>query len=258
MIRSRQTRRDEIIRKILSRERKQQPLNSAAVTRDDVRLYEAARRCFGSWRRALEAAGQKPDAIRVNRKWTKQKVVMYLRRLATTGRTLRRTAVYRKDPGLVGITIALFGSWQKGLEVAGVNIEQYCRQPSWDQDQVVEAILTRAVKRQPLGTSTVTPASLKTAAIEYFGSWAFALSAAGLDPKLYIGVRVSKCRTQNKTTYQTRDDVKRALLQRFELGHPLDPTSISMQDFRLFRAIGRLFGPCADALQYAGLTGESP
>lgn len=258
MIRSRESRRDEIIRRILARERNQQPLNATAVSRDDSRLYQAARRNFGSWRRALESAGQNPDAVRLNRTWTKQKVIIYLRRLATTGRTLRRTAVYRKDPGFVGITISLFGSWQKGLEAAGVNMEQYCRQPSWDQDQVVEAILTRAVKREPLGASTVTPTSLKTAAIEYFGSWAVALSAAGLDPKSYIGVRVSKCRMQNKTTFRTRDDVKRALLQRFELGCPLDPTSISMQDIRLFRAIGRLFGRCADALRYAGLTNESP
>ncbi len=89
------------------------------------------------------------------------------------------------------MTQVLFGSWRGGLVAAGLNADRFCVRPIWDRERIVEAILVRAVKREPLGSSTVLPRSLKMAAVKIFGSWANALVAAGLDPASHIGVQCS-------------------------------------------------------------------
>lgn len=244
--------RDEIIGRILDRERNQQPLNARAICSDEPALYAAARRHFGSWRRALEFAGQGAGVACRRRAWNRQRVISYIRRLASRCGSLRSKDIRARDSGFVRAAYKLFGSWQAALEAAGVNAEQYCTQPRWTREQLVEAILLRAVKREPLGSTTVTPTSLRTAAVAEFGSWTAALTAAGLNPEAHVGY-ASRSKARDANPYRTREEIKRALLQRHALGHDCDRSAVCKQDRRLFRAIRRLFGRCDEAMRYAGI-----
>jgi hypothetical protein len=53
----------------------------------------------------------------------------------------------------------------------------------WTGERVIEAILTRALRNESLAARCTQPRSLVQAGQRFFGSWAAAMEAAGLDPK---------------------------------------------------------------------------
>lgn len=55
---------DELINAVLARLRASKAMNAVAVCNDDKSLYWATKKRFGSWRRALLAAGLNPDEFR--------------------------------------------------------------------------------------------------------------------------------------------------------------------------------------------------
>lgn len=243
----------DVIRGILVREQDQRPLNALGVAQDDPGLLYAARRRFGSWRQALAAAGIDADEVGHYRRWNRFEIIQQMRRMSASGRSLRRRYLARRNPGLVAAAYKYFGSWRKALAAAGLDPEQFGAQTVWNSERIIEAILLRAVKREPLGSTTVRPASLKTAAVSEFGSWAAALESAGLDPQAHIGF-AGRRSAPPVDGYRTRDDVRKALLQRHALGIANHYSAIRQQDRCLFEAIRTHFGSCAAALRDAGLT----
>lgn len=246
---------DEIICYIVDREQNRQPLNSSIVQRNDPSLFNAARRRFGSWPRALQAAGLDPQRFCRSRAWTPQRIINCIRRLNVKGHSLRRRDVARFDQGLLAASHILFGSWQLAIEAAGIDSSEYCLQAKWAREQVIEGILLRAVKLEPLGSTTVHPQSLRTSAVAHFGSWANALRSAGLEPKDHIG---AVARNSARPTFTGPDEIKKALLQRHALGLPCNQSALRRQDRRLFRAVHRVFGSCRRAEQYAGIAQSDP
>ena len=241
---------DEIFRFILNREREGEPLSPTAVKLDATSMYYAACKRFGNWSKALEAAGLDPFQFYRSRAWTPQIITDYIQKLNTRGHSLRRRDVARFDQGLLAAAHNCFGSWQSALEAAGINSKEFCNQAKWTREQVTEAILLRAVKLEPLGITTVRPLSLRSSAISEFGSWASALTAAGLDPEDFIGV---SARNAARPTYSGRDGIKKALLQRVALGLPCSQLALKRQDRKLFRAVIRIFGSVGRAAKYAGI-----
>ncbi len=80
-------------------------------------MYHAAKRHFGSWDAALEAAGLKVERIWQRRKWDSQKVVQAIRNWKGPKQS---HLVHRKDPGLTAQVYKYFGSWDRALRAAGV------------------------------------------------------------------------------------------------------------------------------------------
>ncbi|MGE3182137.1 MAG: hypothetical protein AB7N71_10935 [Phycisphaerae bacterium] len=163
------------------------------------------------------------------------------------------TKMRDRDSGLLGAAHRFFGSWSRALYAAGIDAQQYCQSADWNHDQIIEAILLRAVKREPLGSRTVRPMSFKTAAIAEFGSWYSALAAAGLDPDTYIE---EICHSQSRRL-KNRGDIRKAILQRESLGLSLTHESMKLQDRRLVNAIRQHFETFDDALIYAGFECEA-
>jgi hypothetical protein len=90
------------------------------------RIYDAARRCSGSWREALRAAGINCASVqRARRPWTRGQIVAELRRCAKPEK--QRHSDYNPE-SFVKAARRLFGSWQAALDAAGVAREQ-C--PNW-------------------------------------------------------------------------------------------------------------------------------
>jgi hypothetical protein len=243
--------RESVIGAILRRERDGLPLNCEAVKEASSQLCSGAFRHFGSWRNALRAAGIKVAIVERRREWDKAKIINRLRELCRRRQSLRQTAVHRYDSGLERAACLTFGSWCNALVAAGINPESICRDPQWDQTKIIEAILLRVVRGEALGSTTVRPHTLKSAAVREFGSWPAALAAAGLEPAHYIGQRVS-AQKEGKQGNWSKERVRQAILQRHALGLPLYGNAVLRDDHILFCAGRTWFKNWTRALAYAG------
>ena len=89
------------------------PARKNRVSRPAVRA--AAQRHFGSWGRALRAAGVEP---RVFERWTPERVIEEIQ--ARHGRGLSLTSVWREHPRLFAAGQRYFGGWHQALRAAGL------------------------------------------------------------------------------------------------------------------------------------------
>jgi hypothetical protein len=115
--------KQEIIRLIKSARRAGHDLNWSAVTKRGDELGKAAfaslqPRLFGSWDRALHAAGLDADDVCRYRKWTRDAIVFELKGLASDGEALNSGTVQKEDPGLHAAAVRHFGNYDKALKAA--------------------------------------------------------------------------------------------------------------------------------------------
>src|SRR3954467_13833616 len=73
--------RESIIRHLLDRNAKGLPLTVGGPGVDKA-LYAAARRIFGSWRNAIQAAGITPHQVLTWERWSPAKILVMIRHLA--------------------------------------------------------------------------------------------------------------------------------------------------------------------------------
>jgi hypothetical protein len=141
-------------------------------------LYDAARRRFGSWHAALQAAGVDPERVRIFRRpWTREDLVAEIQRLHSAGGAINSLAGSRKE--MLAPAIRLFGSWDAALRAAGLDPDRIRlnRRP-WTADEVTEEIRQAYATR---GAVTGFSSAFHRAAGKLFGSWEAALQAAGVD-----------------------------------------------------------------------------
>lgn len=145
-------------------------------------LYDAACRHFGSWRKALKAAGfletpaPPPPAGLPPRLCSRQDVIEKLRLLyAQDGKAL---PVKKQDGSLVYAAKKYFGRWQLAVQAAGIPDARYHR---LSPHEVLETI--RNLKQQGHSLRYVEASGpLRYAAMQHFGSWREALGEAGVWP----------------------------------------------------------------------------
>ncbi len=108
--------------------------------RHHLSLCRKARHRFGSWRKAIEAAGLDYQAVVQRQKWSKERIVAEIRRLYAAGQDLSITAVHRNHPALLAIAQSprYFGSWREAIEAAGLDYEMIKRQRGRRRQQPVQ------------------------------------------------------------------------------------------------------------------------
>ena len=126
-------------------------------------LNSAARRLFGSWSEALEAAG-----IRIKGCWCRQRVLAELQSASDEGRS--------RGPYLHAAARRYFGSMKAALAAAGLDPDER----KWSRELVIEAIQDRHVQGLSLSSGRCREGGLAPAARRYFGGWRSALAAAGI------------------------------------------------------------------------------
>ena len=118
-----------ILRGILARKKSGVPLSIARMReepRNGVPLLSAAMLVFGSWQRAIEAAGLDYSTIRLSqpaRYPTCRAVIKEIRRRRRAGLPVNISAVEsgpHKDCALVGAAQRLLGGWRQAVEKAGI------------------------------------------------------------------------------------------------------------------------------------------
>ena len=257
--------RETIIRHLLERESKGLPLTVGGVGVDKS-LYGSARRIFGSWRNAIQAAGIAPQQVLTWERWSPARILVMIRHLARRDRPLTTDQMERRYHNLVSAARRHFGSWTKAVLAAGVEPTKLQRVVPWTPERVIEAILTRALRNESLVARLVEPRSLVEAGQRFFGGWAAAVTAAGLDPALIALApgrnkrgRPPKARaarpkpTRKPQQHWTKERVIAAIQSRLREQKPMHSTAIARDDQRLYDAMRRHLRNWSEAMRAAGL-----
>jgi len=151
------------------------PLNSSAVRRGefkDPRLYEAGIHYFGTWDKALSAAGICPSTVRLRERWSKEKIIKKIHSIRLKGKTTSKE-LRQYHEGLVQACGRHFGSWTAAL--AAANIVPNARRGAWTRSKIIYALREQEAKKEPFSKL---PPSLQRGASRLFGSWKAALRSA--------------------------------------------------------------------------------
>jgi hypothetical protein len=150
------------------------PLNSGA-NRGDW-LYAGAVRFFGSWGKAVEAAGIRYQSVK-QAGLSRAELLVRIRKAAAAG-----PLIAGEHQFLQSNARRLCGSWKRAVAVAGCELPSYRK--IWSQARVIEAIKDDLDRGLPVTSLAVIRRNqpLYGAARREFGSWRKALKA--VDPKL--------------------------------------------------------------------------
>jgi hypothetical protein len=163
-------------------------------------LHSAARREYGTWRNAVEAAGYDYDEINqlANTNytpWTEDKIIRIIRQIPqerlgygfiTKNNILLYSAAYRR-----------FGNWANALKAAGIDpkIIESCRSDKrWDKKKIIEEIGKLHSQGSNLSSGYMQRhhSGLFSAAYRRFGGWGKAIEAAGLDYTKVMRIKSSR------------------------------------------------------------------
>jgi len=109
-----------VLEGILIRQMKGQPLHCYAAAHQASRLYDAARRYFGTWRNALRAADIDPQIVRRRHApYTAEDIVAHLRRRAEEHGDFGNT--FQHPESIVKAARRMFGSWKEARRVAAAS-----------------------------------------------------------------------------------------------------------------------------------------
>lgn len=168
----------ELIRAIRARGRRGGSLAYRTVDLEDTGLLKAAVRVFGTWDKAVRAAGLSVDRTRGNRAWDPDLILGAIRkgvRSQTPGKLRLR------QKGLFAIASRYFGGWRIALEAAGVIPRIRWHAPRWSPRKVISEIRGHVEGGSSLAWKAVfrKKPELIGAALEAFGSWRAAITTAG-------------------------------------------------------------------------------
>jgi len=239
--------KESVVAAVKERARRGLPLNAGALQVDDSSLGRIGGRLFGSWDKALAAAGLNPENVRlVRRGWTKEMVVAGIKEQARNGVKLNLSAVQKAKWSLWENAKKVFGSWDEALKAAGFDPEAI--RPKawrlWTEEKIIGFLRQRARKGQKINVSAAMDASggVVSAAIDLFGSWDKALEAAGVNPDK---VRLHKRWTKERVVAGIRERKKNGL--------KLNMGAAQVDDSNLTMAAVRHFGSWDRALKAAGI-----
>jgi hypothetical protein len=139
---------------------------SFAAVRDRSRgsLLGPALHRFGSWRKAIEAAGIDYATVERVREWSRETVLRELRARRDGGRELRGGAIQKEDLRLWAAAKRHFGSYQAALDAAGISVPKPADEWSWPASRL-RAALRKLHEKESAGPAAQQPADPNHATI---------------------------------------------------------------------------------------------
>lgn len=164
------TRAEKVLKELQRRFNQGRPLNSGA-NRGDW-LYAAAVGCFGSWGKAVKAAGFDYRTIKL-RPIGKKEFLALLREQVVSGAPMLARA---QDAGVAAAAKRLFGSWKAAVQAAG----GMSGPTRWTPAAVIAGIRAEIAQGLPVNSAQIMDRNqnLYAAGRRRFGTWDAALKAA--------------------------------------------------------------------------------
>lgn len=243
--------KDIVRRAIQQFHRSGEPINSNRAQTHHPSLYTAAVRYFGSWRKAIEAAGFDYDSVRIVelKKWNKTKIVQAIRSRKRRHLSLNGSAVEKEDRGLYNAARHHFGigGWQKALKKAGINPNSLPDpRVIWTKKTIVKEIKQLRRQKVPLHAFHLVKngyGGLHSSARNIFGTWKKAIEAAGYS---YDTVR------KVRHNYWNRRRIVAEIRRLARAGVRLNSKGIQQRPGGLFGAALKEFGSWSEAVEAAG------
>ena len=195
-------------------------------------LFRSAKHHFGSWTKAVDAAGLK--TVR-RKRWTTRSVITAIRERHAAGQELCRT--WREDKSLFRAAVSWFGSWGDAMKAAGF---EPIKREQWTKQRVIERLRAWDERARTAEISTSEP-KLTAVAIRLFGSLDRAFAEADIEVN---------------SRRWTKARVVAAIQDSYISGRPRH--LIGLGDPKLASAAKRHFGSWAAAVEAAGLTEKIP
>ena len=243
--------KEEILRALRRLHKAKADLSYNALAARQQSLVSAAAYHFGSYRKAVEAAGIDYASVTRRPRWTKPMIIGLIKSAKRKGDDLHWSAVTRRRDELAKAAFAslqprLFGSWDRALQSSGLDADEVNRYRKWDKERILYEFRTRSREREALNSGAVQreDPGLHAAAVRHFSSYDDALRAARLDPE-----RIRARRSWDKA------EVIRRLKAARQAGEHLSDSSIRRTDPALYGAAVRLFGSFTAARAAAGIRG---
>ncbi len=242
--------KDKIVKQVQELDEAGEDLSYNSMANKHQGLLAAANYHFGSWGKAVEAAGLDYDRdVRKIPKWTRERIIETIREAHAAGEDLSWTNVTRNKEysalAYAAIRDNQFGSWDAALEAAGVDPAEVRRYESWDEDKIIRRIKKRHKAGKPLNSKAMQDQDSKlfNAALNYFDGWDRALQAAGIDPE-----EVYKRRRWSKEII--RQEIKELNAEGEDLAAP----NMRENHSSLYSAACKYFGSWTAAREACGIT----
>jgi hypothetical protein len=116
---------ERIVSDIRARHKKRRALNSKAMQNQDSKLFNAALNYFGSWDKALLAAGVPPKDVYQRRRWTPDAIKAEIKALHRGGEDLAAPGMRRNHSALYSAACKHFGTWTAAREACGVRRDHH-------------------------------------------------------------------------------------------------------------------------------------
>jgi hypothetical protein len=164
---------------IKKRHREGKSLMASVINDEDCGLGGAARRYFGTWEKAVEAAGYDYRKINPFKDRSRRALAAELRRWVKKHGPLSWADMNARDVALLSSVNRRFGSLEQAAK--SLRLPYRSLMPLWTKDRIAKQIKKRYRDRLPLRSQAVKSddSALFAAARRYFGSWTKALRAAG-------------------------------------------------------------------------------
>lgn len=117
----------EVVKRLRQLHERGESLNTLHLEHHQPRLWNAARRFFGTIEKAIEAAGFNYSEIRKRDEWSSEKIMSEIRALDEQKHDLSQVSVANINSKLLAAGQKFFGSWSKAVEAAGIDYERVRR-----------------------------------------------------------------------------------------------------------------------------------
>jgi hypothetical protein len=213
-------------------------------------LWSAAYRHFGSYRKAVEAAGiDYASLARKRGRWDRAVIVRDLRQLFRQGRNISSRSLRRTHSDLHAAAIHWFGTYRKAIEAAALPWDKVTRRSPnhWNRPAIAARIRERHRSGAPVHHAAMDREQphVVVAAYRYFGHYGPAVDAAGLNYRERVRVRPPRTWNRKRVCRELRD------LQRQGVG--LWERRVRQVRPYLPRVARQLFGSYAAAAKAAGI-----
>jgi hypothetical protein len=224
----------KVLSVIRSLSRRRRPLRPGELKERYGYLVRAAQRCFGTWSKAVIAAGVDPLKLRRAAPWTRERIIESILMRALNNEALEIRTVEPKV--LVAAGRKEFGTWGAALAAAGLDPQLYVSRKS-DPYDIGDGDILDESKQRVLGG----PERTKKECV-----------AASLDNTSGTGVLAPA--PVHKTGHRWSDQgVLQAIQTRLCEHRMMHSTAVYKDDIALYQAARRRHGNWSNALLAAGL-----
>jgi hypothetical protein len=209
-------------------------------------LRSAAVFYFGSYAKAIEAAGLNYEEIRVRPpRWERAQIILKLQELAAAGVKLNCARILEHAEGYYSSILREFGSTEAALKAAGVD---YYGKVKWNRQKVLDELRKLHREGKDLAYSRVQPGNpgLARAAATLFGGYPRAVEALGLKYE------------RPRTAQWSQERILSELRSLVDSGVEANGRAIRRANSRLFAACRAYFGRVSEALGLAGIPYQPP